>query len=785
MRNIEDLAAEESSIVWEARRKGLRTFLLWAGTGLGLWGWVLFAQEQMGKGALILLASFALFGAAWGIWRVFSGTFLSLAAGVTAGAAASALYSYSRLPSFYWGQDPSFWLSVQAGAVTEPFWSPLSYLLGEGAGFLLPWLQFSFLPELSAGLLGLALFFTLQVYFQELKSKTPRNLFFAFLVCLALGASAPFWNAGTMASGIPGALGLLLFLFQNLLLKKEERPWRGLYFLLGLLWSVHPFWGLLGTLNHLGSLEAGGKKPKGNFFPAALGMTPYLWVFFRAGKFFPSWGGRQPFLEIVEQGKTLWLPHLAGDWAPFSALKAMGWVVFALGLLTALGFLLNAFAWKSGGKIQFSVRGFWIWVLAGAAGWFFYSSSSELLGPTLLWFLAGLGGMLLKLLEKGSEKRQQGFLAGKSFAWAGAGGLLAALNLIWIPGQSYWRSQFYFPQQHALNLLQTLGERSLLVCRDPFEAAACLETRLMEPTALNSVILNQEYLNQKWYVAQVVARDPGIIFSDITGLPGDVLQRLIHDNSAAWDVQWGLSALPDGWKGPPGFPTVLTQEFANAPGSPVDPERVQYRYDLEALPAEGPSLDEMTKNYYARYVTGFDELGKYLMGLGRYPASIHAFDRSLKLDPSYQEPQTYLAQMYSQKNILEAAQLEFEKVVHTHPEKIAELTREMEDSQKGKDDLKTASLLDQVIQLNSELANAQYQLSKIYDKEGRLPESRALLESSLNLNPQQLEAQLTLGHLMKQMGNRIRAQEAYHAAMVIDPQNKEAQVEYWKLLNNR
>ena len=74
--------------------------------------------------------------------------------------------------------------------------------------------------------------------------------------------------------------------------------------------------------------------------------------------------------------------------------------------------------------------------------------------------------------------------------------------------------------------------------------------------------------------------------------------------------------------------------------------------------------------------------------------------------------------------------------------------------------------------MNSELANAQYQLSKIYDKEGRLLESKALLESSLNLNPQQLEAQLTLGHLMKQMGNRIRAQEAFHAAMVVDPQKQ-------------
>jgi hypothetical protein len=124
MRNIEDLAAEEGAFVWEGRRKGLRTFGLWVGTGLGFWGWTLFYQEQIGKGALILLASFALFGLVWGIIRVFSGSFLSFMVGLAAGLAGFILYSYSRLPSFYWGHDPSFWLSAQAGAVTEPLWSP-------------------------------------------------------------------------------------------------------------------------------------------------------------------------------------------------------------------------------------------------------------------------------------------------------------------------------------------------------------------------------------------------------------------------------------------------------------------------------------------------------------------------------------------------------------------------------------------------------------------------------------------------------------------------------------
>jgi tetratricopeptide (TPR) repeat protein len=252
-----------------------------------------------------------------------------------------------------------------------------------------------------------------------------------------------------------------------------------------------------------------------------------------------------------------------------------------------------------------------------------------------------------------------------------------------------------------------------------------------------------------------------------------------------WDIHWDLSALPAGWKGPSAFPTVLTQEFANPLGGSPDTERFQYRYDLTALPEAGTPMAGMTKVYYSRYVTGFDELGKYLMGLGSYSDSIRAFDRSVKLDPSFQEPQAYLAQIYSQKNILEAAQLEFEKSISTQPEKIAGLMKGIEDAQKEMNESKTVSLLDQMIELNAELANAQYQLSKIYDKEGRIQEAKALLESSVNINPQQLEAQLTLGRLMKRMGNRIKAQEAFHAALVIDQQNKEAQVEYWKLLNNR
>jgi tetratricopeptide (TPR) repeat protein len=171
------------------------------------------------------------------------------------------------------------------------------------------------------------------------------------------------------------------------------------------------------------------------------------------------------------------------------------------------------------------------------------------------------------------------------------------------------------------------------------------------------------------------------------------------------------------------------------------------------------------------------------MNRGRYTDSIHAFERALKLDPTYVEPRNYLAQMYSQKNILEAARLEFEKIVKTHPQRITELLKEIDQAQNQKNEAETATLLDTMIRLNAQLADTQYQLSKIYDRQGRTQEAKDLLEASVQSNPRQLEAQMKLGHLMAHLGNRIMAEEAYRAVLTIDPQNKEAQVEIWKLLN--
>ena len=782
MRNIEEIAAEEDARIWEERRLQVQGFLLVSGAALGIWGWWIFSAGRIEKGAFFVLVSLLFLSLAWGILKAIKPSYYAFAAGALGALPLLVLYSATRAPCFGWGKDPAFWLSVHAGAVEEPAWSPLSYLFGEAACFLFPQDQFSFLPELSALVLSFALFFMMQEYFAQLKNKNLVTLGLALLVCWALGASYPFWNAGTLGLGLVSSLGLLLFLFQKTLLASDEKPWQALTLLLGLLWCVHPLWGFLGSLNQIGFLDWEGKKIKRNLFPLFVGFTPCLWIVFRADRFFPSWGGDHPFKELFRNWQDLLEKHFAQDWQLGASIR---WTGSVFGVCVGLSFFLwviNFFKGKTTSKPLITTFEFWIWAVSGMGGILFFSNSSQMLGPSGLWFGAGLGGVLLKLLERAMEKRQAGFVTGTRLASLSAAVILMALVVVWLPGDRFLRRQLYFPEQHAFNLIRALGLKSILIFNDPFEAAACRETQLMEPVAPTAILLDSEYLNKRWYIAECVNRVPDLLFSGLAGSSDDQLKSLVTNNRNRWEIHWALSAIPSDWKEPKAFSTVLTQEFEG--GIPrEDPVDAQYRYDLTVLPQDGEKLDIPLSYYLSRYVIGFNEMGKALMNEGRYLTAIHAFERSVKLDPSYSEPQSYLAQIYSRQNILEAARLEFEKTIKTHPGKISELMKGIDLAQKTKDDVKTVGLLDEMIRLNTELADAQYQLSKILEKEGRSPEAKSLLESSLQLNPRHMEAQMTLGHLMVQLGNRIKAEDAFRSVLGLDSQNKEAQVELWKLLN--
>ncbi len=783
MRSIEEVAAEEDARLRQVRGEQFARFCRWASLGLGLWSWTVFYQGQMGKGALGIVFSLLLLGFGLGLGAALRISFPAFFLGLLAGAGPLLLYLSTRLPFFYWGKDPDFWLSVHAGAVTEPSWSPLSYLLGQSACFLFPSRVFTLLPELSGFVLSVALFFVMTGFYSRIKNKSATTSGLGLMFCWLISVSLPFWNAATIGMGLVTSLGFFIYLVQKSLLNLEERPWAALYLLLGLLWSVHPLWGLFGLIAHEAAMDKEGKSWSRYLFPLFVGFTPYLWIGFRANRFFPSWGGENLFWEFVRQWKSDWKDLLGGDWDLKGATEAWGWIPAALLLLAVFLLFLNFFKWKAGNKPLLPAVDFWLWLTSGIVGVLFFSLKTGFLAPISVVFLFGLAEFNLRLLERGIEKKHSNLFSGTRLVGVAAVAIFAMFGLAFLPGQSYFRNQFYFPEQHALNLLKILEGRSLLVCEDSFEAAACLEARLIEPVALQAVILDKRYLNQRWYVSQCILRAPQLLFSNIQGLPDDVLRNLIRDNRDQWAIHWGLSVLPAGWKDPKAFPTVLTQVFEGKATGPQSPEELQYHLDLTALPRMNETVNSLTNHYFFRYAEGFNELGKNLMGRGFYLASIHAFDRALKLNPSYAEPQTYLSQMYSQQKILEAAQLEFEKTIDTHPGKIGVLLGELEQDQKEGNEAKSVTVLDNMIRMNAELADAQYQLSVIYNHQGKTQESKSLLESSIQLNPKQIESQMTLGHLMSRMGNRLKAEEAFRAVLGINPENKEAQVELWKLLN--
>lgn len=154
-----------------------------------------------------------------------------------------------------------------------------------------------------------------------------------------------------------------------------------------------------------------------------------------------------------------------------------------------------------------------------------------------------------------------------------------------------------------------------------------------------------------------------------------------------------------------------------------------------------------------------------------------------RLDPSDQSVLADLNQIYSRQNILEAAQIDYEGVIKSHPQQIDQIMKALESAQFRRDETEASDDLGQLVKLNAELADAQYQLSKIYNQQGRTLEAKALLEASVQVNPKQIGAQLALGHSLEKTGDWNQAEEAFRSVLTVNPQNKEAQVELWKLLN--
>jgi len=780
MRNISELTVEEEGSVWEENWEQFRGVFLLLAWGLGLWGWYGFFHGRLGSAAFSIVLSLIFFALRWNASKAVRVSAESLWVGLLAAGSLFALYFYTALPSFYWGQDPSFWLAVHAGAVTEPIWSPLSYLIGEAVVFLFSSQVFSILPRLSAVVAAIALFVVAQELLAQFRSKSRANLIFVFFSCVVLGLSRPFWNAATMGLGLVSSLGLLLFLLFRHSLQLEKGYATVSYFLLGLLWSAHPMWGIVGLLFFLTG------KPKAvevrkNILPLFLGLSPYLWIVARREKFFPSWGGADPFIEAVKEGRQLWAGHFLNDWSWLGAVQAWGWEIAAL-LVWALAMaLFNLLKGLEFPKRAVSMVDFWLWLLCGIGALFFYSNGTDHLGVTSLWFATGTVGFLAFSFD-----RRAGSVWGIDFKKVleitSILGILIVGGLSWLPEQSYFRNQTFFPQQHALNLTRGLGSRTVLVCDDPFEFNGCLEALWMEPAGPTAFVLDKNNLDKRWYVAQWIDREPDFFFSTITGPTDLILKSVVLNNRDNWQIQWSRAELPKDWQEPSASRAVLTQLFQSE-ANPVDPSQFQYRYDLSSVTVNRPDLDSRSRRYLSRYTAGFKLMGDQLMTQQRYTEAIHAYDRAAKLDPLDQSAMAVLSQIYSQHNILEAAQLDYEAVVKSHPQQIDQVMKSLDEAQSRKDETKAADDLGQLVKLNTELAEAQYQLSKIYGQQGRTQEANALLEASVQVDPKQVEAQMALGHFLEKTGEWDKAEEAFRSVLTVDSQNKEAQVELWKLLN--
>jgi tetratricopeptide (TPR) repeat protein len=778
--NIEELAFEEENRLKEENWERVRGVSLLLGVGFGLWGWWRFSGDHLGSGALAILFSYVFFAVRWNAAQSIRVTSTSLIVGLSAASGLLTLYVFSALPSFYWGLDPSFWLAVHAGAVVEPVWSPLSYLVGEAVSYLFPSKVFTLLPVLSALVISLAVFVIAQELLSQFKSKSRLNGFFIFLVCAVVGLSRPFWTAGTMASGLVSGLGLLLFLLHRHALQLGKEQSSLSTFLLGLLWSVHPLWGAIGTIAFWAHEEIR-EDLDHHWFALLLGFSPYLWVFFRAGKNFPSWGGTTPFLEIPRSLWGLWRDHFTTDWSCIQAAGSLGWVTVILLVLAGVLGLFNLVMGVEISKKLVSQMDFWVWAFCGTSALLFYSKSTDLLAPLSLWLVTGTAGFFSFSFDRraGVSSRPG---SKQIIGIAALAVLLMACGLAWLPGQSQVRDQYFFPQQHALNLIRPLGEKSLLICDSPFDYYGSLEARWMEPSSQPGAVLFRSCLDKRWYLSQWIAQEPELLFSSSSGNFDLLVKSLVLNNRDRWQIHWARLGLPADWAEPKASPTGLTEFFQSDLGS-VDPASFQFRYDLSLIPIHQEGMDERTATHLSSYVEGFKLLGKSLLEQGRYTDAIRAYDRAARLDPLDRGSMDQLALIYSQHNLLEAAQLDYEKILKTHPPAIEQMMKALDNAQAAKDEAKAADCLGQWVKLNAELADAQYQLSKIYEHQGRAKEAKALLEASVQVNPKQVEAQLTLGHFMEKSNERAKAEEAFRSVLLVDPQNKEAQVELWKLLN--
>ncbi len=789
MRSIEDLAAEEEARIRRVRVEWLAKFSAWFLAFLLAAGWFLFAGGDLPWGSLLVALALLGFLVRSGAFSVFPHGSARFLVSLLMGAFAFALFRATAAPTFLDGRDPSFWLAALTGQVVEPSWSPLSYLLVRGVTASKSVAEAAVaLPLVSAFCAALAVFMACQSrFFQGLFGEGWRTgpLFAAFLASSAFLLSRPLWSAATAASGVPATLGLILFLWYDRALSvKNPAPLSARAFLFGLTFSAHPLWGLMALFSFAVKRPPLDLHRPSRWAWFLAGLTPYLWVPIRAEKVFPSWGGKDPLGTWVAEGWDVLVSRWMNDWDPAVALSAWGMPVAWLSAFVLLRLLLAS----KDQPMAVSRLSAVVLALSFLLGSFFHSERTGLLAPVALLVPLLLAQTWVPR-ERTSPTRKSGLPTGRG-GWDGRIAVLAgAVILAVVPQQRTERQDADLARRHALNLMVSAGPRTAILFEDPGEADACRVLQRTEGVAPGALLLDRGRLTDKRYLSGLILHRPEWLFSSGTGSVDAVFQDMILENIPRWDVRWAISGLPSSWDGVLAgmgrsvHPQVLVQRIVASGTDEPAFEDLSARMDLSGLFPPPLHPDAAFRMRRDRYTRGFMELGDRMARLGRTTLAIRSYERAAKVDPSFEAPREALARLYTEEKVLEAARMDFTKVLKDHPALIRSWMEKVGEFGKDGKDPRVLKALDEVIRLNVELSDAHYHLGILYRREGRDEEAAKLIESAVTLAPQRVEAQMELGRLMLRAGNRVKAEAAFRAVLGVDPQNKEAQRQLWRLLN--
>jgi len=775
-RSIVALAEEESTRARKERRAFWSTWGWVLGAALQAFGWWTYRLGHWAEGSRWILGGLL----AWALWggagRFFRGSFLSALGALGVALASGIPLVLHRAQTFQWGSDPAFYLAVLHGEIPPPFANPLAVLTAQAILPFLkanPWTDLPLLSALAGALSAGLLAFTL---LETLRNRGWETRLLGLGFALAAGWSLPLLIVGTRASGLAAcmALGLLVVLTRLL---EREGPLPAAFLFVGLLTALHPAWGVLGLVLLLRKpWETLTRLPSRGLWILAGGL-PYLWVLLRPGGALGDWGGAHCVAEMFRSWDDLLAAHRSSEIDFQQTLRLLGWGSAAL---AAPLFLLG---WKvASGPFEALLI-----ALAAAGAWLFHSRSGGIPGTTALWIPAGAALWWARYLSVRPGTGSGGFRFARVFPWVVMAG---SLGLALLPSDRVLVNCGMAALRHAENILTDFprdGSRTLYLA-ETAEAgdAVRLLWSVERPSDPSPVVLDLAQLDQRWYLEDLIRFQPEILLSVGEGSRALLFSDLVRLNLDHWNVLWGVPQWPVEWEGDEkrlGFrplSRVLMVRLADS-AAPLPPDDPSARYDLDEILLEARAGSGPAQRALDLYVEGLFTWGVGQTRVGRYPPAVRAFERSLTLQPDFEGSRVALNRLYTEKEMLEAARLQFEKTAKILPTSLQILDQALASPKTPLS--KRPELLEEKGRLSTELADALRHLGVIYDKQGRYDDSRKALEGAVKWKPDEIQSRLELARLFMKVGNKVGAEASFKAVLQVDQENKEAQAELWKLLN--